>query len=108
MRQAAALGDVRAQVEHDVRFHRLVLEAAGNRTLLDVWSSLRVEARTLLTVIAIDHDLHEIAELHVPVREALAAGDAERAGRAARAHVERFGRLVRAAHAPIRPAGGPQ
>ncbi|MEZ5101141.1 MAG: GntR family transcriptional regulator [Thermoleophilia bacterium] len=96
MRAAADAGDRHAQVEHDVRFHRLIVEAAGNRTLLDVWSSLRVEARTVVTVLSIDTDPHDLAELHVPVLEALAAGDPDAAGAASRRHVEHFGDLLRA------------
>lgn len=96
MRAAAAAGDLHAQVEHDVRFHRLIVEAAQNRTLLDVWSSLRVEARTVVTVLSIDTDPHDLAELHVPVLDALSAGDPDAAGAAIRRHVEHFGELLRA------------
>lgn len=96
MRAAADAGDLHAQVEHDVRFHRLIVEAAQNRTLLDVWSSLRVEARTVVTVLSIDTDPHDLAELHVPVLDALAAGDPDAAGAAIRRHVEHFGELLRA------------
>jgi DNA-binding GntR family transcriptional regulator len=94
MRGAAAGGDLAHQVEHDVRFHRLIVEASGNRILLDVWESLRVEARTLVTALTTTVDPYEIAELHEPVLAALAARDPERAGRALRRHVEHFGELL--------------
>lgn len=95
MHQAAEAGDLHAQVEADVRFHRLIVEASGNRTLLEVWSSLRVEARTVITVLATGVDRHELAEMHRPILEALARGKPEEAGRVVREHVEYFGRLVR-------------
>jgi DNA-binding GntR family transcriptional regulator len=95
MRSAAAAGDLHAQVEADVRFHRLIVEASGNRTLFEVWSSLRVEARTVITVLATGVDRQELAEMHLPILEALAAGDPAEAGRTVREHVEHFGRLLK-------------
>jgi DNA-binding GntR family transcriptional regulator len=94
MRAAAEEGDLREQAEHDVRFHRAIVEAAGNSILLDVWSSLRLESRTIITALAVDLDLRELAELHVPVLEALASGDPDRSGAELRRHVERFGELL--------------
>jgi DNA-binding GntR family transcriptional regulator len=94
MQVAASAGDVRAQVEHDVRFHRLIVEAAGNRTLLEVWLSLRVEARTLMTLLKTGIERRELADAHAPILEALRSGDPERAARVAREHVERFAPLL--------------
>jgi DNA-binding GntR family transcriptional regulator len=94
MRRAADAGDLHGQVEADVRFHRLIVEAAGNRTLLEVWASLRVEARTVITVLATGIDRHELAEMHRPILDALAARDPAEAGRVVRDHVEHFGRLL--------------
>lgn len=91
MRNAANLHE---QVEHDVRFHRLIVEASGNRTLAEVWGSLRVEARTVITAVKTGMDRKEIAEMHVPIVEALRERDQEKAGRAIREHVERFGELL--------------
>jgi DNA-binding GntR family transcriptional regulator len=96
MRKAADAGDLHGQVEADVRFHRLIVEAAGNRTLVEVWSSLRVEARTIITVLATGIDRHELAEMHRPILDALAARDPVEAGRVVREHVEHFGRLLMA------------
>jgi DNA-binding GntR family transcriptional regulator len=94
MRRAADERDLHGLVEHDVAFHRLIVEASGNGILLDVWVSLRVEARTIITALATGIDHHELAESHVPVLEALAAGDPGGAGRAARRHIEEFGELL--------------
>lgn len=94
MRQAAIDGNLYEEVRHDVAFHRLIVEASGNRVLQDVWKSLRIEARTLISVLASAIDPAELAELHQPVLAALAAGDGEQAGRLIREHVEYFGRLL--------------
>jgi DNA-binding GntR family transcriptional regulator len=94
MHQAADKGDLYEQVQHDVEFHRLIVEASGNRVLQDVWRSLRIEARTLISALKADIGGHEIAEMHRPVLEALAEGDAEKAGVLLRKHVEYFGELI--------------
>jgi DNA-binding GntR family transcriptional regulator len=94
MEAAAAAGDVHEFIDHDVRFHRLIVEAAGNRTLQDLWRSLHVDSRTTVTLIKHADALDEVAAAHRPVLEALAAGDAERAGRVLRAHIEFFASWV--------------
>ncbi|HEY3184311.1 MAG TPA: GntR family transcriptional regulator [Gaiellaceae bacterium] len=93
MRAAARDGDIHRQVEHDVRFHRLIVESAGNATLLEVWRSLRIEVRTVITLLAGGVDPAELVEMHVPVLEALRAGDPDEAGRVLRHHVEHFADL---------------
>jgi DNA-binding GntR family transcriptional regulator len=97
MHQAADANDLHAQVEHDVAFHRLIVEASGNRILLDTWQSLRIEARTIVTALRTGLDGHEIAERHRPVLEALRDRDAERAGTTLRRHVEQYGELLKGA-----------
>ena len=94
MRAAAAEGDVHGQVEHDVRFHRLIVEASGNRTLLEVWTSLGIEARTIMTLLKTGLDPAELAEMHQPILDALRSGDPDLAGRTVRDHVESFRDLL--------------
>jgi DNA-binding GntR family transcriptional regulator len=94
MRQAAGDRDLHRLVEHDVAFHRLIVEASANSILLDVWTSLRLEARTIITALTIGIDHRELAEAHAPLLGALAAGDPDRAGRAVRRHIEDFGELL--------------
>jgi len=91
---AADDGDVHRLLVHDVRFHQLIVEASGNRMLGQVWRSLRIEARTLITIIKVESDLHEIAEAHRPVVDALRDGQSARAGRALRRHIESFAAWV--------------
>lgn len=94
MLAAADVGDRHVHVSHDAAFHRLIVEASGNRVLINVWKSLRVEARTLISAIETELDLHQIAEMHRPVLDALAASDADQAGRLVRQHIEYFGNLI--------------
>jgi DNA-binding GntR family transcriptional regulator len=83
---------LREQVEHDVRFHRIIVEAAGNARLLELWESLQVEARTIITALRTGIDSADVAALHDPILDALRREDAAAAGREIRAHVEDFGR----------------
>jgi DNA-binding GntR family transcriptional regulator len=94
MGRAAEAQDLHAQLLHDVRFHEIIVEASGNQVLVDVWRSLRVEARTLVSAIRADSDLRMIAEMHRPVLQALQSRDPELAGKEMRAHIEFFGSLV--------------
>jgi DNA-binding GntR family transcriptional regulator len=88
MREAADGDNLQDLAAHDATFHRLIVEAAGNRVLLDTWRTLRVEARVVVTALKTDIDLHELAELHRPLLEALKDGVPEKAGGALRQHFE--------------------
>jgi DNA-binding GntR family transcriptional regulator len=94
MRSAAEAGEVHEQLVHDARFHEIIVEASGNQVLLEVWRSLRVEARTLVSVIKADSNLRMIAEMHRPVLSALESRDPDLAGKEMRAHIEFFGSFV--------------
>ena len=94
MRRAADAGDLHALMVHDTRFHEVIVEAAGNQVLLDVWRSLRVEARSLVSALKSHSDLHSIAELHRPVLQAVQFRDPDFLGREMRAHIEFFGASV--------------
>jgi DNA-binding GntR family transcriptional regulator len=97
MHRAAVENDLHAQVEHDVAFHRLIVEASGNAILLETWLSLGIGPRTIVTALRTGLDGHEIAERHRPVLEALRARDPEAAGAALRRHVEQYGELLKGA-----------
>jgi DNA-binding GntR family transcriptional regulator len=93
MRRIAGTGAVHDFMLHDVQFHRLIVEGSGNRTLTELWTSLHVEARTMITFIRYG-DLRAIAESHVPILEALRARDPERSSATLRAHFEYYARWV--------------
>lgn len=95
MRAAAGRGDWRKQASHDIAFHRAVVELAGNEALLQSWLVLGVEVTTAFGTYYTQFDSHELVEFHVPILEAIRAGDAARAGSEARKHVQRTERVVR-------------
>jgi DNA-binding GntR family transcriptional regulator len=95
MRAAAGRKDLQDLAGHDARFHRLIVEAAQNKVLLDLWKTLRVEARVVVTALKTDIDFEELAEMHRPLLEALAEGSPEKAGRALRYHFEVLQAMVK-------------
>jgi DNA-binding GntR family transcriptional regulator len=97
MHDAADRGDLHEQAGHDVAFHRIIVEASGNTILLDVWRSLGVESRTLITALKVGTDGHEIAELHRPVIDALRSRNPRRSGAALRNHLLYFSKLLKGA-----------
>jgi DNA-binding GntR family transcriptional regulator len=92
MRAAAADDDLHRFVRHDVSFHRVFVDASANRTLIQLWESLHVDLRTRVTLVQHVVELADVAESHVAIMDALAAGDADRAGTLVREHIEGFGR----------------
>ncbi len=95
MRGAAARSDWRTQISHDLSFHRAVVEMAENDPLLQSWLVLGVEVSTAFATYWTLWDQVDLAEFHVPIVEAIASGDAARAGSEARKHVRRTERVVR-------------
>jgi DNA-binding GntR family transcriptional regulator len=93
IRRMAKAKDLHEQVEHDVRFHRLIVEASANARLIELWGSLQVEARTMITAIRTRLDPVAVAKRHEPIVEALRLQDADAAGQEIRRHVEDFGRM---------------
>jgi DNA-binding GntR family transcriptional regulator len=93
IKRMAKAKHVREQVEHDVRFHQLIVEASGNSRLIELWESLQVESRTTITALRTGLDPAEVAARHEPIVEALRRSDPEAAAREIRSHVEDFGRM---------------
>jgi DNA-binding GntR family transcriptional regulator len=90
IRAAAAIRDADAYAEHNMNFHRLIVEASGNSVLLRVWDSLMLEARTRIGLSQRDIDMSVAAETHVPIVEAFERGDGETAARLLQVHAETF------------------
>jgi DNA-binding GntR family transcriptional regulator len=99
IRGMAEATNVGEQVEHDARFHRLIVEASGNARLIELWESLQVEARTMITALRTGLDPVEVAARHEPIVAALRRRDADVAGQEIRSHVEEFGRMFVAGRA---------
>ena len=95
MHRAAARQDWRTQVSHDLAFHRTMVEMAGNEPLLQSCLVLGVEVSTAFATYWTYWDQEELVAFHRPIVDAIAAGDAPRAGAEARKHVRRTERVVR-------------
>jgi len=86
--RAASEGNFEAYARHNMTFHRLIVEAAGNEVMLRTWDSLMLEARTLIHLNTIPLDLDAVAASHHPIVDAFASGDGVLAGRLLREHAE--------------------
>lgn len=102
MERAASAGDVRGVGNASVRFHRHVVHAAGNQLLERAWEGLQIEARTAVTLVAVQPDLVEIAQDHRALYETMRSGDLEAACRHARDHQWAFVDLPHDAHGRAR------
>ena len=90
IRRAAQARDLDDYARHILAFHRIIVEASGNSVLLRVWDSLMLEVRTRITLTQLTLALPEVAELHVPIVQALVRGDGKEGGRLLREHAEMF------------------
>ena len=95
MRRAATRGDTRAQISHDIAFHRRVVEGSGNRMLLQAWVALGIEVPTAFGIYHTYFDPLELVDFHGPILEAIQARVAARAAAEARRHVRRTEKVVR-------------
>jgi DNA-binding GntR family transcriptional regulator len=86
MQQAARTGDPHTEATADARFHSRIVEVTGNATLERVWRHLEPFSRTYISLAVPGADRLRIADLHLPVLEALRRRDPELAGDALRRH----------------------
>lgn len=77
MIELAEAGETTAMIERDVRFHRIICEAADHRLLLRLWLAINPAIWTQLAVLGVLRLLPGvIAQRHRVVVDALRAGDA--------------------------------
>ena len=88
LKEAGAAHDRHEQVLADVAFHRTIVDACGNSILRDVWLSLRVEGRTMITSLRAGIGFAEIAAIHEPIVVAIQAKDPDAAVAAMRHHFD--------------------
>jgi len=87
MLNAAGTADVRRFAEANHRFHRHIVETAGNATLFQIWIQLDVKVHTVMNVLRSHKDLRDVALSHQPVIDAIRARDARAARLALRHHI---------------------
>jgi serine phosphatase RsbU (regulator of sigma subunit) len=88
MRAAFDRLDLESFVEHDIAFHRNILQASQNEVLLRVWDSLAVDLRMQVVIERISGDFPELVESHHTIVDALEKGRGREAGLLLRNHVE--------------------
>lgn len=98
MRDAARSGDTQAIGAASVSFHRHVIDAAHNELLKHAWESLQIEARTAVTLLAVDPDLDDVADEHEELLAALLSGDLAAACQLTRDHQWHYADLPHDAH----------
>jgi serine phosphatase RsbU (regulator of sigma subunit) len=95
MRLAVSVGDLDGYAEHHAKFHRSILQASGNRVLLQVWEALAFDIRIRISIGNVSKDLPEVVESHQPIIDALHNGRAREASLLLRNHVETFAEYLK-------------
>lgn len=82
--------DVREHVEHDIAFHALLRQAAGNTELHEALD--RLQGKVTIAMLSADHSSWpaKAAVEHRQILDAIIAADADAAESAARAHIARI------------------
>ncbi|HEX6076451.1 MAG TPA: GntR family transcriptional regulator [Micromonosporaceae bacterium] len=95
MERAATEHDEIRFMRHDQNLHGAILSAAGNRRLVSLIDNLRDMTR-LLGASTVDRSrtLHDVCAEHVPIVDAIAAREPDKAGTAMAQHVTNTGRLL--------------
>jgi DNA-binding GntR family transcriptional regulator len=95
MLSAAQRGDVRAVNQSDREFHDTLIELSGHRLLQESWQTVSLRVRQVMALRNRQNsDLTRIAYNHIPIIEAISAGDTERAERLLNQHIASAGDLL--------------
>jgi DNA-binding GntR family transcriptional regulator len=92
MRAAAGADDRNAFFGHDAGFHGAIVAAAKNTWLTDAYGAIAVDQHVFVMITRLRLDLAEVAESHVPLLEAIEAGELGPAVGEVRAHLAAFAR----------------
>jgi DNA-binding GntR family transcriptional regulator len=90
MRIAAQTGDPDGFAQDNTQFHRSIVSAASNRTLLKVWESLEIGMLSRLNLQKNEDKLRSLAEIHQPILDALKRAELKQAGVLLREHAFSF------------------
>ncbi len=95
MLAAAQAGDLKKVNEADRNFHRTLITLSGHGLLLATWNGLYMRVRQVMALLnKTNRDLKQIAYNHLPIIDAIAAGDEARAMIEIQQHVASTGKLV--------------
>jgi DNA-binding GntR family transcriptional regulator len=80
MREYAGLKDAEAYIREAVEFHRLIVEASGNRLFVQIWNTMLVDVRAQITISLIIPEFPNLVKIHEDILAALKASDGVLAG----------------------------
>lgn len=104
MRAAVRKLDLDSYAEHDVKFHRGILQASQNDVLIRVWDTLACDLRIRAAIEKVTKNLQDVVESHQPIIEALERGQGREAGALLRNHVETFVEFLRKSDSAVHKA----
>ena len=94
MATAAERHDVHDHAVKNTQFHKTVMEAAQNSTLMRLWLMLDPFVRTYVTASARGIDLEWLGNRHQAILDAIRDGDPERAAETMRTHAAEAADLI--------------
>jgi len=90
MKKAAEAADIELFVEADVRFHGVVMNSAGSKSLKRIWYFLRMADWTYTTTQLTKHSLFELCSMHEMIYKHLMSRNMLSAGAAMYLHIMEF------------------
>lgn len=90
MQLAAHTGDPDGFAQANTQFHRSIINAASNKTLLRVWDALEIGMLSRLNLHKNEERLGSLAEIHQPIVDSLKRGDLKQTGVLLREHAFSF------------------
>lgn len=91
MHRAMIKGDIKTFSIADNLFHRTIVEFSGNRSMLEIWESLRMQLQVIATVAEAAMPLEKLYALHPPIIASLKRNHREHAGRFLAEHYRQIG-----------------
>ncbi len=88
-------GDRLAYAGASTRFHRALVTAAGNRSLLQAWNALGIEILTIVAMASDTYPLSRSTDDHAELLRVIEAGDPDAAAQAMTEHQEHYRPLTR-------------
>jgi DNA-binding GntR family transcriptional regulator len=81
MHEAMTKGDIKTFSMADNLFHRTIVEFSGNKSMLGIWDSLRMQLQVIATIGDASMPLEKLYALHPPIVDSLKHQHREHAGR---------------------------
>ena len=92
---AGDIGDLKAVNALDRDFHDALIEMSGHHLLQSMWQMVAMKVRQVMALVnRRNTDLTQIARNHLPLLDAMEAGDVARASEILRGHVASAGDLI--------------